>query len=292
MTTPVNRQTVEEWTRDVDFETLGGLRRLSKAVLFNPLANYLPASMMRGLLRFGKSELAHANWTDPGGWRSMVISYEGRPTQVADKVLVKFGSVPTALRNRRRLGARLLARLIDRVEHEPVQALCLGAGPGHIITDAMNQTSKKVLATLVDINSDAFEYGRQIAAEKGVTEQVRFIQGDVRDVREMLDPPPDVIKMLGICEYIPDEQLVDIIQAVAEVAPPGAAVVFNSISKAHGTDRFFRRVFGLHMIHRSPEELQALFSEGGFGDYLAVPEPYGVYHLIVGWRRADAAEGS
>jgi len=122
-------ESMESTVADIEFERTSLPERVIKALLVDPLANYLPAFLMRGLLRFGKSELAQANWNDPGGWRSMVISYDGRPKQWADKILVGLGSVPKALRNRRKLAGRLLAGLIDSVGHEPVDVLCLGAGP-------------------------------------------------------------------------------------------------------------------------------------------------------------------
>ncbi|MGC9454436.1 MAG: SAM-dependent methyltransferase [Phycisphaerae bacterium] len=280
---------MESWAADIDFEKPGPVARAVKAGLINPLVNhFIPPQWLRAVLKFAKSELAESNWRDPGGWRSMVISYDGRPTQIADKFLVGAGGIPVALRNRRRLGARLLARLIDQAGHEPVHVLCLGAGPGRIIIDAMSQARADSEATLVDLNSDAFDYGRRIAAEAGVGDKVRYIQGDVRDVRDMLEYPPDIVKMLGICEYLTDEQIVAIATEAARVMPPGRAVVFNSISRAHGTDRFFRRVFGLHMNYRSPRDLQRLMSEAGFGKFVSIPEPTGVYHVIVGRRVTSA----
>jgi SAM-dependent methyltransferase len=257
-----------------------------KKILVNPLANYLPAGFLRGLLRFGKSELAAANWADPGGWRSMVISYEGNPTQYADKMLVGGGTIPTALRNRRRLGARVLARLIEESDDEEAHVLCLGAGPGQIIMPAMLEARSPSRATLVDLSSDAFDYGREKAEQMGLAERIRFVQGDVRNVQEYLDEPASVVKMLGICEYLEDDQIVEIAAAAGRVMPSGAPIVFNSLSRRHGTDRFFRRVFGLHMIHRGEEELQELMGRAGFADFDSVSEPLGVYSVIVG-RRAD-----
>jgi len=278
----VDQGLLESWTDDLDFERVGAVRRVLKSLFFHPLANHLPPGLLKAILRFGKSELAASNWVDPGGWQSMVISYHGRPEQIADKILVGAGSMAMALRNRRRLGARLLARLIDTCDHEPAHALCLGAGPGQIITDALAEATHEAYATLVDINSDAFEFGREIAREKGVGDKVRFIRGDVREIHEMLGHPPDVVKMLGICEYLEDDQIVSIAKAVAQHMQPGRAIVFNSISPAHGTDRFFRRVFGLHMIYRSPQKLQALMEMAGFSDFVSIPEPVGVYHVVVG----------
>jgi len=276
---------MDSWVSDIQFERHGPLKRLAKAVLINPLANYLPAGWLKELLRFSKSELAASNWSDPGGWRSMVISYHGQPKQIADRVLAGAGTMAMALRNRKRLGARLIARLIEEADSNPVHALCLGAGPGQIITEAMSQARRPCLATLVDLSNDAFEYGRELARSKGLSDRVRFVQGDVREVRQMLDDPPDLVKMIGICEYLTDEQIVHVAGAVAEVMPPRAPIVYNSISKVHGTDRFFRRVFGLHMIHRSPKELERLMGQGGFEDFVAHREPLGVYHVIIGRKR-------
>ncbi|MHC4986630.1 MAG: methyltransferase domain-containing protein [Planctomycetota bacterium] len=281
---PQDQALMQEWVNDVEYERHGPVRRLLKAALFNPFANYFPAGWMRKLLKLTESELAAANWKDPGGWRSMVISYEGNPKQFADKVLVGAGSVPTALRNRRRLSTKLLASLIDHVDSDNPHVLCLAAGPGITVIDALSKAAKPARATLVDISPDAFDYGCTLAAEKGVVDRVRYVLGDVRDIHELLDTPPDIVTMIGICEYLTDQMIYEIAEAAAGVMPRGTAILFNSIANAHGTDRFFRRVFGLHLNHRSVEHLQGLAGQAGFGQFSAFPEPLGVYNVIVGRR--------
>ena len=266
---------------DVEFENIGLCTKLMKKLIINPLANNLPPRMLKKMMADGKSELALANWRDPGGWRSMVISYDGNPEKTWDRIMVKGGTIPMALRNRRKLGAAYIAELLDNSFHKPAHALCLGAGPGHIITDAMLLAKERCRATLVDISSDAFEYGRRLAEEKGLSDRVTFIQGDVRDVKDQLKERVDVVKMLGICEYLTDDQISDIAAAIAEIMPDGAALVCNSISDKHGTNKFFTRVFGLNMIHRSPEDLQKIFEPHGFTDWHIHPEPLGVYHVLV-----------
>jgi len=271
---------------EVAFETQSRLRHGVKRLIINPLANYLPAGLLRWVLRVTRSELAAANWYDPGGWRSMVISYEPECPQIADKVLVAAGTVPMALRNRKRLAAHLMARLIERAAEQqpghPVHVLCLGAGPGQIIGEALSQTSAPAHATLVDISADAFAFGRELAARRGLGDRMKFVQADVRDLHDYLSDPPHVVKMLGICEYLSDDQIVTIARAASELMPRHGAIIFNSLSDAHGTDRFFRRVFGLHMIYRTPEALCELMGRAGIGEFRARAEPLGVYHVIVG----------
>jgi len=272
---------------DLNFERLSPVGRLMKSLIVNPFANYAPSGFIKGLLRFGKSELAAANWKDPGGWRSMVISYNGRCRQIADKVLVNGGIMPMALRNRRRLAGRVLATLIDSCPRPSVHVLGLGAGPGRIIMDAMGASSKPSVATLVDISAEAFEFGQSAARDEGLDKRMNFIQADARDVGQMLENPPDLVKMIGICEYLSDEQLDGIFEAVSEVMPRGCAIVVNSLSDAHGTDRFFRKVFGLNMLYRDGSCLQQLMSARGFGDFVAIDEPLGVYQVIVGRKIRD-----
>ena len=269
---------------ELGFERLSPLRRALKRVLINPLANYTPAFITRGLLWLTRSELAAANWKDPGGWRSMVISYDGKCRQLSDRFLVAAGTIPMALRNRRRLASHLIARLIESTPADPVHVLCLGAGPGLITLDALAQAKDKDTshATLVDLSSDAFNYGLEQANLKGLAHRVRYIQADVRDLEKYLDRPPHVVKMIGICEYLSDEQILSIARASAALMPAASAIVVNSISKAHGTDRFFRRVFGLHLIHRNPRQIMDLLGRVGLGEFVVYPEPLGVYHVIVG----------
>ncbi len=268
----------------IEFETLSARKRFMKRALVNPLANYMPAWLTRAVLRRARSELAQANWDDPGGWRSMVISYEANPTQHADKVLIKAGTIPMALRNRRKLAGHIFAQLIDAAD-PPVEVLCLGAGPGIVIMDALAEVRNAAHATLVDLSSDAFDFGRERAESLGLSDKVRFIESDVREVGQFLDRKPALLTMLGLCEYLDDEHILDIANAAAEVMPAGSRVVTNSLSNGHGTDRFFRRVFGLHMNHRSPARLAELLGGCGFGEFEQVPEPLGVYHVLVGRRK-------
>ena len=69
-------------------------------------------------------------------------------------------------------------------------------------------------------------------------------------------------------------------RVLAAVMPAGGTVVFNSLTGKHGTDRFFRRVFGLHMIHRPVVALSELMRQAGFGEFQSLDEPLGVYQVV------------
>ncbi len=272
---------LESCAADVAFERQGVLVRLVKALIVNPLANYMPAGVLRRVLRLFGSELAAANWADPGGWQSMVISYEGQPKQIADKVLVGAGTMPMALRNRRRLAARVLSWLIDRTDGRAPHVLCLGAGPGQTVIDALSAAERPATATLIDLNPAAFDHGRRVAAEAGLADRITWVVGDVRHVERLVNRPVDIVEMLGLCEYLTDEQVEAVACSAARAMPPGASVICNSLAPRHGTDRFFRRVFDLHMRHRSPGHIERLLARAGLADFVSLPEPLGVYHVVV-----------
>ena len=156
-----------ELPEEIDFEVLSAPMRIIRNVLINPIANFLPAGISKALLKFGKSQLAEANWTEPGGWRSMVISYNGQCKQIADKILVGAGTIPKALRNRKRLVVWILSRLINQGHLKYPHILCLGAGPGLTVIEALSQAHLPIHATLVDLNDEPFEFGMHMARQYG-----------------------------------------------------------------------------------------------------------------------------
>ncbi|OPX24823.1 MAG: hypothetical protein B1H04_01365 [Planctomycetales bacterium 4484_123] len=273
---------------ELAFETPSLPRRLLSRYLVNPVANCIPAGLLRALLRFAKSQLAEANWIEPGGWRSMVISYNGCCQQVADRILVNAGIVPMALRNRKRLAAHLIAKLIEQSGARTPHVLCLGAGPGWIVMDALAQTHTPARATLVDLSAEALAFGRRLASERGLEGRVEFIQADIRQLDGQPIDPPDLVKMVGICEYLSDEQVVAAAREVGRMMRPGKPIIFSSVSCTHGAEPFLRRVLGLHLTYRSPVAACRLAGRAGFGDFEVYPEPLGVYHVIVGRRRCGA----
>jgi hypothetical protein len=227
--------------------------------------------------------MAAASWENPGGWKSMVLSYrQDTPPQIADRMLRNFGSVPIALRNRKRLVVEIFTRLIGQRDGQQTNIVALGAGPGMNTLEAMERSGHDdTHAWMIDLNADSFDFGRELASAKGLADRVRYIRGDVQDYRRIVDAVPHIVEMIGICEYLPDAAVRDLAAAISDVMPPGTHLVANSLSRRHGTDRFFRRVFDLHMIHRSAEQVSGMLGDAGLVTEHVVPEPLGVYHVLV-----------
>ena len=269
---------------ELDYERIGPASRLLKRAVVNPLINWiLPARFMRWVLHVTRSEVAHTSWANPGGWKSMVLSYrEDMPPQIADRFLLRLGAMPMALRNRRKLATEILARLIRECSHQPTNVVCLGAGPGMICLDAIEQSGHPdCRAYLIDLNPDSFAFGQALAESKDLAHRVEFIHGDVTHYRSLCSATPHVVKMIGIIEYLPDAVVLDIARAIVEAMPADGVLVANSLTQEHGTDRFFRRVFDLHMIHRTADEVRTLLGQAGLATEAVFTEPLGVYDVLV-----------
>ena len=149
-------------------------------------------------------------------------------------------------------------------------------------TEAMERASHADChAYLIDLNPDSFEFGRQLAAAKGLADRVQYIQGDVAHYHQLCDAEPHVVELVGICEYLPDNVIGRIAEALGRVMPPGCHLVSNSLSRRHGTDRFFKRVFDLHMIHRTPQRISRMLADAGIQTRHVVREPLGVYDVLI-----------
>jgi len=263
-------------------EALSPLPRAFKTAVINPFANYMPAGLIRrcslrqertgpGQLERPRRLAEHGRQLqrqmpsdrrqDPGQWRHHADGAAQPQT---------LGSTPVSRSDR--FGAR-----VGRPEGA---CSVFGAGPGQIILDALAQARREAHATLVDLSADAFEYGMSLARQRGLDSRVRYIQADVRDLPSYLDRPPHVVKMMGILEYLTDEQILQI----AGATPHHARFDRHRLQLAvhgHGTDRFFRRVFGLHMTYRSPEHVHASWPRPGSDNSRSIRNPW-VFHVIVG----------
>jgi cyclopropane fatty-acyl-phospholipid synthase-like methyltransferase len=91
--------------------------------------------------------------------------------------------------------------------------------------------------------------------------------------------------MVGILEYLTDEQALGIFRVLHEAMPPGGVVMASTLRNYHGIDRFLLRVFNFKLIYRDAERVGRLLSDAGFADLATASEPMGIYDTVVGFKR-------
>jgi ubiquinone/menaquinone biosynthesis C-methylase UbiE len=271
----------------IQFEVLPPLQHGVNCVL-NPLRNrLLPVSLLKRLARNSKSPLIQESFQRPGGWRSMKIVYaNSRPVDWADRMAVRYNPISMETRNRRKLVTAKLTEILKSIANKsPIHLLGIGAGPGLHLQDAVVRagfTPDRVRIWLVDLDSDSFEYGRQCAAEHGLEKSVEFIQGDARDIRIVLPSiSPDVIKIVGLLEYLTDEQATQLLSAMRDVIQPEGRLLTHGLVDRYESGPFLARTFGLKHVQRSADDVRRLLKSAGFETFAVHETPMQIYPVLL-----------
>jgi SAM-dependent methyltransferase len=264
------------------------MRQRTACLLANPWKNFLlPAAWLRRQLRRSRSPLVAESFARPGGWRSMEIIYRNsEPVDWFDRQALRDNPISMAARNRRRVVTRKIAELIGRCGTQTaVNIVGVGAGPGRHVQTAIVESGidpARVSAYLIDLDEDAFEYGRVLAARLEISRCVHFVKGDARRIREVLPAvTANIVKVVGLAEYLSDAQFVELLQALREILVPGGCLITHGLVDAHGTGPFLARMFNLRHIQRTERQLRALLKSAGYRVVECVVEPVGVYPILI-----------
>lgn len=275
---------------EIVLERPTAIQRLGAALL-NPAKNYLlPASWLKMLLKRSAGPLLAEGFARPGGWRSMEILYRNdEPVDWLDRQALRDNPISMGSRNRLKIITRRLANLIAQYgARGPVTILGIGAGPGRHVQSALVDSGvdpARVTAHLVDLDDDAFEYGRALAEELGIASSIHFQQGDARSIRSSLpDMQAQIVKLVGLVEYLTDEQFLDLLSEVRNVTTRDATLVTHGFVDAFQTRRFLSRVFNLRHHRRSAEQMTSLLRSARFRVIDSVTEPVGVYPILTAIR--------
>ena len=275
---------------DQPFESPSILQRLGY-FLTNPGKNYLiPVSLLRALMNTSRSPLVAESFIRPGGWRSMEIVYKNAPpVDWLDRQALRDNPVTMAARNRRKIVVNRLTRLIQQQGSAGhVTLLGIGAGPGRLLQTAMSDAKidpSRMTAYLIDLDEDASPFGRALAENFRLLDQIRFIQGDARRIRDSLPGVGiNIAKLVGIIEYLDDMQLTEMLNAIRTVMVPGGSLVTHGFVDKYCTGQFFARVFGLRHHQRNAECVSNILAKSGFRVIESEYEPTGIHPIITAVR--------
>ncbi len=279
---------------EISFERLGPVSRIVKTFLVNPFINYVfPSRLIKHVLEKSQSPLLKECLVRPGSWLSMEFSYDldRECKDLLDRVAVRWGAMPMALRNRKKLVSRVLANCIRSYAPQGhVKVLGIGAGPSRNLLSAVILSEQtNVSATCIDLDAESFTFGRQIWKESGLPDNaVVFLEGDAADLTRKIHIAPQIAKLVGILEYLDDESLDRLLEVCANCLTADGSIVTHSIYPRHGIDPFMRRIFNLHLRYRTTEDLIQRLMRKGFGEFQTYSEPIGVYTVIHAKKKGPA----
>jgi cyclopropane fatty-acyl-phospholipid synthase-like methyltransferase len=192
-----------------------------------------------------------------------------------------------ALRNRKRYVTTKIGALINEFSesNEHIHLVGVGAGPGTNTQEGILKSGidkERVTAYLIDMDSDAFDYGREAAKKRGLQDRVHYVEGDAREIRKHLPQgiQPHICKMIGIVEYLTDEQLLEILEAIREVLVPGGAVITHSLEDYHNSGPFLHRILNWHIHTRTEQATIDILKQAGFDELESFTTPMKIYSVI------------
>jgi len=268
----------------IEYEDFHFIGKLLKKTIFNPFINHiLPPQLLKNVLKGSKSELAQESLISPGSWVSMQICYDNRPAKdIIDTIVLKLGSFPVGLRNRKKLATAELTKLIHTYKGKN-KILIVGIGAGLAVNalEAMAASDlKNVYGYFVDLDEKTIEPGMEIAANMGLADRVKFIKGNAIHLEQYIPENAHILKLIGIIEYLTDDQVLEILKVGYHNLAEDGSVYTHSIEPVHGIDPFLRKVFNLHLNYRSKDHVISLLNQTGFKIVNVSREPLGIYHMI------------
>ena len=238
-------------------------------------------------MKQSQSDLIAESFRSPGGWRSMELVYRNAPpVDWLDRQALRDNPISMAARNRRKIITDKLTKLIQlQPRDQHVNLLGIGAGPGWHLQTAIVDSGidpSRVTAHLIDRDDDAFSYGCTIARSFGLLDSVRFYKGNAEQIREVLPEARfQIVKLVGLIEYLTDQQLVVLLEAVRDLMNPGDNLVTHGLVDRYGTGRFLSRVFQLRHYSRDADSVGNLLTHCGFQIDECEDEPTRIHPIIL-----------
>jgi hypothetical protein len=216
----------------------------------------------------------------------MEIIYENAsPISYLDRLALRSNPLTIATRNRKQFVISVLTRWIQTASAAgPVNILGVGAGPGRHVQEAISRSgvpSSQIRATLVDRDTSSFELGRRMADERGISQSIQFLRGDAREIQQVLpDTRFDIVKLVGLIEYLDDTEARELFAAVRAVMCPRAQLLTHGITDPLSMAPFFERVFGLRHYRRSGDQVAAILRSAGFRSIEQAVLPLSVFPML------------
>lgn len=192
-----------------------------------------------------------------------------------------------AIRNRLKLAKKeVRSAILQFSGQEEVRILSLAAGSAQAVIEVISElpVEVRVKALLVDIDPTALSYAKKLAKMYGVADQIETLETSVVQVRRISrDFRPHVIEMLGLLDYVRQDNAIRLVGQIRKSLEPHGVFLTCNISPNREM-HFLKYVINWEMIYRSPIVLEEVIAGAGFNDYRLVYEPLKLHGIAVARR--------
>jgi len=251
----------------------------------SPLIGRLGRPVIRHL-----SNLAHESLKEPGSWRCLEIVYRNEPRTLLDRFFLGSRSARGA-RNRLRIMQEELHKCIEQRSKfgNPVRVVSFGSGIGHEVLGCLERYKYDgcVKAVCVDRDIDAIKQGELLAAQKGLSGCISYVQGNVLRMKPDAGGY-DVGILSGLIDYFDFETAVSVLKTVKEQLVQGGTI-FIANMRRHKLASTMSALGNWNLVYREPEDVGSLLAESGYKEIEVLLEPEKVF-CIGKAKRADISK--
>lgn len=232
-----------------------------------------------------------------GSWRALEIIYNindyvgnncHKIGKHLDLLYSKNNNNPKAVRNRLKISKIILENLIQNYKTGQMRILCLACGSAQAVIESVAMhPDRDIKVLLVDIDAQALEYAKSLAAKHGVLDRFEFQQRNAMLVAKIAkDFKPHLIEMLGLLDYIPKDLAISLADRIRKSLEPGGVFITCNIHP-NPEIPIVRWILNWEMIYRTKQEIIDIIKGGGFGEYELITEPLGIHSIVVASRRIE-----
>jgi len=151
----------------------------------------------------------------------------------------------------------------------PAGIIAMASGSASELLALLNETpAPEVSITAIDCDDDALLTSAAAADRLGYAERFGLVHADV--LRLAMEPdryafaPQEVIYALGLCEYLEDGQIIQVLDWAHGQLKPGGTVALSTLTPENPDRVFMDHMLDWRLIHRSDADMRALFARSRF----------------------------
>lgn len=192
-----------------------------------------------------------------------------------------------AVRNRLKLVSRELLQAVRGFkERGEVRLISIAAGSAQAVLETMEQARAEGITTkaiVLDLDPVAIEYSRRIARQKGLTENLVFVNKGINKLEKVCgDFHPHIVEMVGFMDYRPYRKAVKLVERIRNLLEPAGVFLACNI-RWNPEAPFLWFVIDWPLIYRRPKTLAKIIVKGGFAPHNTkiIYEPHKVHGVVI-----------
>jgi hypothetical protein len=157
-------------------------------------------------------------------------------------------------------------------ERDILKVLSLASGPNYGCIEAIaalpRSLRERIQVINVDVDPWVLERGREFVHELGLSESVKYILGDIKNIGELgLEFPFDLVDFVGTLCTKPRKTKVKYLGMLSLLIPEDGFIMtsfpMHPMVQADPVTDFMMRITGWHMVYESIESLYSIVEESG-----------------------------